>query len=150
MPGALPDQEITTALSELAKLKAARDRAHDGCERIFERLASQGFGRRAVSKALDLLDSGAQESFEDLLQAQAILQALKAPVQIELPSLYETPVTDDVMLASFRDEGYWARVCGADRVYKAQDEQKRRAWMEGWDEADGVLSVNASQPSQGF
>lgn len=144
MSVALPDTEIATTLAELAKLKAARDRAGNACDRILDILDAQGFGRRAVEKALDLIDSDAKGSYDELLQVQSLLQSLRAPVQIELPSLYETPVADEDILTALRDEGYWSRVCGSERIYKANNEAQRQAWMEGWDEANQALAVTES------
>lgn len=132
-------QPVVRYLSELARMRAVRERADRSCRAFYELLERQGFGRRAVDRALNLMDADTDGEFSELQQAQEILAHLKSPVQLELVSMYETPVLEASQLRAIEDQGYWDRVQGKERRYKGTDEEKRAAYMRGWDAANSAL-----------
>ena len=125
--------EVTGFLAELARMRAVRDRAAAACDRAYANLEGQGFSRRAVDRALDLLDVGADDHKQELEQARVILDAMRSPVQIEMVSLYETPISEDRHLLDVQDAGYWAAFQGMGRTYRGASEAERRAWFKGYD-----------------
>lgn len=128
--------DLVAALSGLAKVRAMVKRAEDASARIYHELDQQGFGRRAVDHALDLVNTNAQTGHAELLQAQRILELMRAPVQLELVSRIEAPVSHEQHLLAITDAGFNARFEGSSRIYRASSEEERAAWMRGYDEAD--------------
>lgn len=133
-------QNLIAAVSGLARLLAIQGRVEQGIASIFRDLEGQGFGRRAVQRAIDVMNADLDDEADDLKQTQAILAAMSSPVQIEAVGRIEAPMTENEFLESMEDAGRWARLCGEPRRYTGSfDEEARRAFLAGWDDVNAVL-----------
>jgi len=132
-------QNVMPAIATLAKIRGVHRRAETAMSKAYRTLEGLGFSKGAVQRALDLMDTDAAGSHEEMLQAQRILRDMRSPVQLEMVSMYENPVEDDNLIEEQRERGYFARFSGASRTVRISNAEERAAWMQGWDEADALL-----------
>lgn len=132
--------DLMEALRELSRVRRAMQRAETMRQNAHERLDRLGFPRRAVERALDLLDSDAQGSHDEMRSAQRLLASMRAPVQLEFVGLHDSDLHGATAIEAIEDEGFWAAMCGASRTYQARNREDRDAWMRGYDAATGLLS----------
>lgn len=134
------EQNLTVTVARLARLIEFRRRADVGVRALYDALGSQGFNARAVDRALEIMDVSLDDEADDLKQTQAILAAMSSPVQIEAVALVESPVAEATYLDGVRDEGRIARIHWRGRRCASFDEAERRAFLEGYDEMDSILT----------
>lgn len=146
--------EISLPLLErTARVLAMRRRVEDGYRRVMRMWADAGFTEGAVMRAIEALQADTSQDFEELKGAQALLQALRAPVQLELIKLHEARIPDTAANAhelAF-DAGFYARFEGGARDpvidgLRLTDQGERASWKQGFDEADALLAPAPAEP----
>lgn len=137
-------KELTAAVAELARLRSIRRRVDDGMGVIYARLAGQGFSQSDLDRALSLIDVDLNNEGAELKRVKALLDAMRAPVQIEMVGLYETPVSESSHLDEIEDEGWWARLSDRGRKYSSFVEVERQAFFRGYDACDALLRETAA------
>jgi len=132
--------DLIGALRELSQVRRAIQRAEAMRQRAQDRLDGLGFPRRAVERALDLLDCDPKASHDEMRAAQKLLASMRAPVQLEFVGMHESDLHGAAAIDAIEDEGFWAAMCGSSRTYQARSADERAAWMRGFDAAAELMS----------
>jgi ribosome modulation factor len=138
--GVGPDLKL---LQKTATVRALMERTSRAYLALLERWESFGYTQGAVERAMEALAADDDQEFVEMRGAQALLSALKAPVQLELVSLHEIrghPDEESVQRRAY-EAGFFARFEDRPRRCRSFDEAEREAWLKGWDEANALLGA---------
>lgn len=132
-------------LSKTASVRALKRRAETAYDALLARWEAAGYPPGAVERAMDAIAADDDQEFAEMQGAQALLSALKAPVQLELVSLHDVRCRNDEGSVQRRayEAGFFARFQDRPRSCRSFDNAERDAWMRGWDEADALLTAGA-------
>lgn len=125
--------EVITAQQRIDAARADRAAAYN-------RAKDAGIAPEALKEALRWIRFDPDKIVERQQQAARILLAIKAPAQIDLCTMAESPVAVPEQLdRAAREDGYHARLMNRAKEDCPFTGDRAGIWAEGWDEADKEL-----------